>query len=80
VPLDGGKLDDLRVLVDGSTVEVYANGGATVFSTRWFPHGEKGLRVRASFAGATARAWQMYAPLHETYEPWDSPAPIRACA
>ncbi len=28
---------DLLVLVDSSAVEVYANGGRMVFSTRWFP-------------------------------------------
>lgn len=32
-----GHLDRLRVLVDSSAVEVYANDGAAVFSTRWFP-------------------------------------------
>jgi beta-fructofuranosidase len=34
-------LTDLRVVVDGSTVEVYANRGAQVFSTRWFPAGNQ---------------------------------------
>ena len=42
-------LRDLRVVVDGSTVEAYANNGAEVFSTRWFPRGEK-LVVRLDFA------------------------------
>lgn len=42
-------LRDLRVVVDGSTVEAYANGGGEVFSTRWFPRGEK-LVVRLDFA------------------------------
>ena len=32
---------DLRVLVDSSAVEVYANGGRMVFSTRWFPVNEQ---------------------------------------
>lgn len=34
------SLSDLRVVVDTSAVEVYANGGAEVFSTRWFPVAE----------------------------------------
>ncbi len=32
---------DLLVLVDSSAVEVYANGGRMVFSTRWFPRDEE---------------------------------------
>lgn len=32
-----GRLDTLRVLVDSSAVEVFANDGAVVFATRWFP-------------------------------------------
>jgi beta-fructofuranosidase len=38
---------DLRVLVDSSVVEVFANGGRMVFSTRWFPMGER-LAVKAT--------------------------------
>ena len=38
---------DLRVLVDSSVVEVFANGGRMVFSTRWFPRGER-LAVKAT--------------------------------
>ena len=37
VPLAAGDLNNLRVLVDASAVEVYANEGETVISTRWFP-------------------------------------------
>ena len=42
------------MIVDGSTVEAYANGGAEVFSTRWFPISDKltirsSLRARSSF-------------------------------
>ena len=46
IPCTG--LTDLRLVVDGSTVEVYANGGTVVFSTRWFPQGED-LALRSSF-------------------------------
>ena len=30
-------LHDLRVLIDSSAVEVFANNGALAFATRWFP-------------------------------------------
>ncbi|WP_322154220.1 glycoside hydrolase family 32 protein [Paratractidigestivibacter sp.] len=44
---------DLRILVDSSVVEVFANGGRMVFSTRWFPAaGELSVRT----AGACERA------------------------
>lgn len=56
VPID--TLSDLRVVVDTSAVEIYANGGAEVFSTRWFPTGEK-LTVRSTFEAAQAQAWPL---------------------
>ncbi len=56
VPMD--ELRDLRVLVDGSAVEVYANGGAAVFSTRWFPTSET-MRLRCGFSFANGTAWEM---------------------
>lgn len=46
VPLDA--LHDLRVLVDTSAVELYANGGSCVFSTRWFPTRDA-LSIRTTF-------------------------------
>ena len=51
-------LSDLRVVVDTSAVEIYANGGAEVFSTRWFPTGEK-LTVCSTFEAAQAQAWPL---------------------
>lgn len=54
-PID--HLDDLRVIVDGSTVEVYANGGSTVFSTRWFPKSDT-LTVISTF-DATGIAYEL---------------------
>lgn len=51
IALDG--LHDLRVLVDTSAVEIYANGGAVVFSTRWFPVADE-LGVRTSLAAQEA--------------------------
>ena len=56
VPID--TLSRLRVVVDTSAVEIYANGGAEVFSTRWFPTGEK-LTVRSTFEAAQAQAWPL---------------------
>lgn len=48
IPL--AELHDLRVLVDGSAVEVFANGGAEVFASRWFCPEKEELAVRSSFA------------------------------
>ena len=56
VPLD--HLDDLRVLVDTSAIEIYANGGATVFSTRWFPTADM-FKVEASFKSESAVMYPM---------------------
>jgi len=55
IPCEG--LSDLRLVVDGSTVEVYANGGAVVFSTRWFPQGGE-LTLRSGFV-AQGTVWQL---------------------
>lgn len=41
------ELRSLRVIVDASTVEVYANDGREVLSTRWFPH-ENALHLCSS--------------------------------
>ena len=57
-------LCDLRVLVDSSAVEVFANGGALVFATRWFPRaGELSLTLR----GAAAIVWEMGDGMAGTY-------------
>ena len=56
VPLD--HLDDLRVLVDTSAIEIYANGGETVFSTRWFPTADM-LKVEAGFRSEGAVMYPM---------------------
>ncbi len=57
IPLDG--LHELRVLVDGSAVEIYANGGAEVFSCRWFPEERESLDVRSSFVASESRVFVM---------------------
>lgn len=49
---------DLRVLVDSSAVEVYANGGHMVFSTRWFPTDPQ-LSVRVSGNAQDIRLYPM---------------------
>ena len=56
--IDLEAVSDLRVLVDSSVVEVFANGGRMVFSTRWFPTDEK-LSVAVGGACATALAYPM---------------------
>ena len=51
-------LRELRVLVDGSTVEVYVNHGKAVLSTRWFPTADT-LLVTLHAACESARSWEM---------------------
>ena len=46
------------VLVDSSAVEVYANGGRMVFSTRWFPTDPQ-LSVRVSGNAQDIRLYPM---------------------
>ena len=50
IPLD--CLDDLRVMVDGSAVEIFANGGAEVFASRWFCPEKADLAIANSFTAA----------------------------
>ncbi len=50
---------DLLVLVDSSAVEVYANRGRMVFSTRWFPN-QPQLSVAVKGASAAAAAAELY--------------------
>lgn len=64
VPLEG--LSDLRVLVDGSAVEIFANGGAEVFASRWFCPEEKNLSVIVSFASEWT-VWPMENVLADLY-------------
>jgi beta-fructofuranosidase len=69
VPLS--HLENLRVLVDTSAIEIYANSGETVFSTRWFPVSDM-FKVEASFKCEKAVMYPMedamanaYADSHE---------------
>ena len=53
-----GPVRDLRVLVDGSAVEVFADGGRTVLSTRWFPRASR-LTIGLAGTVGTATAWPL---------------------
>lgn len=53
-PLD--ELNDLRIVADASSVEVFANGGALVMSTRMYPS-DYALSVEA--AGAEISCWKL---------------------
>jgi beta-fructofuranosidase len=64
VPLS--HLDDLRVLVDTSAIEIYANGGQTVFSTRWFPTADM-FKVEASFKSQKAVMYPMEDAMADAY-------------
>jgi beta-fructofuranosidase len=64
VPLD--HLDDLRVLVDTSAIEIYANGGETVFSTRWFPTADM-FKVEASFKSDRAVMYPLEDAMADAY-------------
>lgn len=52
------QLSDLRVIVDGSTVEIYLNDGRVVFSTRWFPASER-LALNSTFVAASSREYSL---------------------
>ena len=54
------ELFDLRVIVDGSTVEIYLNDGRAVFSTRWFPASEQ-LTLSSTFVAASSREYSLIA-------------------
>ena len=54
------QLSDLRVIVDGSTVEIYLNDGRIVFSTRWFPASER-LTLNSTFVASGSRAYSLVA-------------------
>ena len=59
-------LHDLRVLVDDSAVEVFANGGRLALATRWFPTADA-LRVSLEGTCSVAVAWPMGDGVRITY-------------
>ncbi len=63
-PLD--KLTDLRILIDGSAVEIFANGGRIAMATRWFPTAES-LVVALEGSNMSVHAWQMGDGMRSTY-------------
>lgn len=62
-----GDVRDLRVLVDDSAVEVYANGGSVVMGTRWFP-AERDLDLALSGAAGPCDLWTMGDGMAKTYD------------
>ena len=52
------EASSLRVIVDRSTVEIYLDGGRTVFSTRWFPEADR-MTVASNIPCTTATAWNL---------------------
>ncbi len=54
------ELSELRLIVDGSTVEIYLNDGRAVFSTRWFPASER-VTLSSTFVAANSRAYSLIA-------------------
>ena len=66
VPLPNG-VQDLRVLVDSSALEIYVNNGAELLSTRWFPRDEA-LRVHCAIPCAQACAYPLQDALAHAYD------------
>ena len=56
--LSDNTLHSLRILVDSSAIEIFANGGEKVFSTRWFPRGER-LSVSTNIEAESMVAYPM---------------------
>lgn len=52
------RLDNLRLLIDNSAIEVFANDGRAALATRWFPVRDE-LTVALSGSAHTVRAWRM---------------------
>lgn len=64
VPLE--RLEDVRVLIDDTAVEVFVNGGAHTFATRWFPVDSE-LTIAATGRCARAAVWPMGDGMRDTY-------------
>lgn len=58
-PLNDDDEDNITVIVDGSTLEVYAGGGSVVMSSRFWPNGgASGIRTRASGDAEIYNEWR----------------------
>lgn len=52
------RLDQLRILADTSLMEIYANGGETVFTTRYYPKADT-RRICYESAGGQCQLWEL---------------------
>jgi len=57
--LSAGRVNDLRVLVDTSIVEIFVNDGEVTMTTRWYPQDTDRLRVTSTIPCSRATAWKM---------------------
>lgn len=58
-PLHDDDEDNITVIVDGSTLEVYAGGGSVAMSSRFWPeNGSSGIRVRANGNAEIYSEWR----------------------
>ena len=73
IPLD--TLSDLRILVDGSAIEIFANQGAETFASRWFGPETDDLAIASTF-DARGVAHPMGNTMAQMYEEAASQAPI----
>lgn len=59
-------IENLRVLVDDSALEIFANNGREVFSTRWFPKADQ-LGIAIKGTAEAAHVWPMGDGMEGTY-------------
>lgn len=62
------RLNNLRVLVDGSVVEYYANDGDLVGSSRWFCKDAQTLSLTCTFEVVSGTVWPMEDRMSAMYE------------
>ena len=48
--LSAGKIEDIRLMVDTSVVELFVNDGEVTLTTRWFPMDIDTLHVTSTFS------------------------------
>lgn len=63
-------VDDLRILIDSSAIEIFANDGRQAFASRWFPTADK-LTVKLEGEAASIKAWTMGDGMAEIWEAKD---------
>lgn len=68
-------LDDLRILIDDSAVELFAGAGRLAMATRWFPTSDA-LTVSCKGSIGQARAWRMGDGMASIYEPSTTPGTL----